>query len=61
MPDPIRKWTARIRKAKQVEELGTVEAQTHREAYLTAIKKFKVSVEQQSRLFVWAWDRYDGS
>jgi hypothetical protein len=51
---PVRKWTARIRKDKQVEELGTVEAQSHREAYLAAIEKFKVSIEQQSRLLVWA-------
>jgi hypothetical protein len=36
----MRKWTARIIRGKKVEELGTVEAQTHHEAYLTAIKKF---------------------
>lgn len=42
----------RIRKTKQVEELGTVEAETHREAYLAAIKKFNVPIEQQNRLFV---------
>ena len=52
MPDQMRKWTARIIRGKQVQELGTVEAQTHLEAYLAAIKKFNVPIDRQNRLFV---------
>jgi hypothetical protein len=43
------------------QELGTVETQTHHEAYVAAIKKFRVPIEQQNRLFVWIWPRRDGS
>jgi hypothetical protein len=57
----MRKWSARIIRGKKVEELKTVEAQTHHEAYLAAIKKFRISIEQQDWLFVWAWPRRDGS
>jgi len=61
MPETIRKWTARIGRDKNAEELGTVEARTLQEAYLAAIKQFRVPIEQQNRLFVWAWPRRDGS
>ena len=47
------KWAVRILRDKGVmEELGTVEAPNHGEAYLTAIKKFNVPIERQIRLFV---------
>ena len=47
------KWAVRILRDKGVvEELGTVEAPNHGEAYLTAIKKFNVPIERQTRLFV---------
>jgi hypothetical protein len=49
----MRKWAVRILRDKGVlEEFGTVEAPTHHEAYLAAIKTFNVPIEQQNRLFV---------
>ena len=59
MPDQLRKWTARIIREMKVEEPGAVEAHTHGEAYIAAIKKFKIPIEQQNRLFIWAWPRRD--
>jgi hypothetical protein len=49
----MRKWSVRILRDKGVlEELGTIEAPNHGEAYVAAIKTFNVPIEQQNRLFV---------
>jgi hypothetical protein len=61
IPNTIRERTARIGRDKNAEEIGMVEAKTHHQAFLAAFKKFRVPIEQQNRLLVWAWPRRDGS
>jgi hypothetical protein len=45
-------WAVLIRRGKEVDRPGTVEALDQREAYRLAVEKFNVPVEWQNRLFV---------
>jgi hypothetical protein len=45
-------WAVVIRRGKEIDHLGTVEARDQREAYRLAIEQFNVPVERQNRLFV---------
>jgi hypothetical protein len=45
-------WCVHIVVDDEVERLGTVQAQTHQEAYVEASKQFDISPERQNRLFV---------
>jgi hypothetical protein len=45
-------WAVVIRRGKEVDRLGTVEAPDQREAYRLAVENFNVPVERQNRLFV---------
>jgi hypothetical protein len=45
-------WAVIIRRGKEVDRLGTVEAPDQREAYRLAIEQYNVPVERQKRLFV---------
>jgi hypothetical protein len=45
-------WCVHIVGHDEAERLGTVQAQTYREAYREAARQFGVSPERQSRLFV---------
>jgi hypothetical protein len=50
-------WCVYIVVHDEAERLGTVQAQTYREAYQEAARQFGVSPEGQSRLFVRPIDR----
>jgi hypothetical protein len=50
-------WCVHIVVHDDAERLGTVQAQTYREAYHEAARQFGVSPECQSRLFVRPIDR----
>jgi hypothetical protein len=53
-------WCVYIVVHDEAERLGTVQAQTYREAYQQAARQFGVSSERQSRLFVRPIDRRVG-
>ena len=50
-------WCVYIVEHDEVERLGTVQAQTYRDAYKEAARQFGVSPERQSRLFLRPIDR----